>query len=258
MLSTIAAENLAKDGRVQGEKWFETYNGWFADPENMRIFTSSVMRSGLLPQRPLEILYIGSASGVLGEELVRALGSGHLTLVDISQKHLELNTNPETTKLLLDVVNMDLRMKFDVIMMRSFLDYFPSRKKQIAVLGTVKKHLASGGVFINQPAYISDHEARNLISQAYCSVPSVGQRLFQSGDLSRLYSRAGLGLPIRYGEGKLMRITEKDHISRYGITPSDVATIQSIVAGTEHFANVTEDGYILTFEFPIFMTPYWS
>jgi hypothetical protein len=253
MLSKIAAENLAKDRKVLGKQWFQTYGGWFSDRENIQTFINSVIGSRLLPHHNLEILYLGSASGVVGEELLQTLQRGHLTIVDVSQEHLDLNTNPSTTKLCLDVLGMNLHKKFDVVMMRSFLDYFPSRADQIAVLRTVRNHLVSGGTFINQPAFISDIKARDLISQAYCSVPSIGKRLFQSHDIGDLYAEAGFNPPIKYGESKHMMITDQDHIVRYGISGSDVKMIQSIVKNAEPFAEVTERGYNLEFEFPIFI-----
>ena len=252
MISAIAIDNLAKDGRVLGKKWFQTYGGWFSDYENMQIFTDSVTQTNLLPNRKLEILYVGSASGALGEELIRTLGQGHLTLVDISQKHLALNTNPFTTKLCMDVLEMDLRKKFDVVMMRSFLDYFPSAAEQIQVLRIVRNHMRHDGVFINQPAFIPDTNARSIISRAYCSIPNIGRRWFQSWDIDDLYAEAEFNPTLKYGSGKRMRITEQDHIDRYAITPSDVVAIQSIVKDAKPFAEITEKGYALTFEFPIF------
>ena len=256
-ISEIAADNLAKDGKVLGKQWFQTYGGWFSDRENMQTFINSVTGSRLLPHHSLEILYLGSASGILGEELLRTLRQGHLTLVDVSQQHLDLNTNPATTKLCLDVLGMNLGKKYDVVMMRSFLDYFPSRTDQVAVLRTVGNHLKPGGLFINQPAFIPDVNTRDLISRAYCSVPSIGKRLFQSYDLCDLYAQADFNPPLKYGEGKRMRITEEDHIARYDISGSDVETIQSIVKDAKPSAEVTEHGYILEFEFPIFINPHW-
>ncbi len=253
MLSKIAADNLKKDGKVLGEKWFQTYGGWFSDRENMQIFTDSIIRGcSLRAQHDLEILYVGSASGELGEQFVRALGGGHLTLVDVAEEHLKLNTNPATTKLCMDVLGMNLNKKFDIVMMRSFLDYFPTMNEQIAVLKVVKEHLRPGGLFINQPASIPTAHARNVISRAYCSVPNIGKRLFQSWDIGHLYASAGLGgAPFIYGDGKIMRITEQDHIARYAITPTDIVTLQTILKDAERSVEITKNGYTLSFEFPI-------
>ncbi len=72
-----------------------------------------------------------------------------------------------TKKICCDLLNMNLNKKFDLIIMRSALDYFPTVKIQIDILKILKKHLKKDGIFINQPAYIPDKRERNIISNIY-------------------------------------------------------------------------------------------
>lgn len=243
--------NLERDKKVLGENWLSTYGNYFSDLENIWLFIDSV--KPLLPNKPLDILYVGSASGLLGEELLKALGQGSLTLFDISQEHLNANDNPQTKKICGDLLEMELNKKFDLIIMRSSLDYFPSNELQIKVLKIIKNHLKAGGLFINQPAYISDPKNRDLISQIYNSIDKIGNRYFQSTDLESLYREAGLTSFQKIGDGKIMIITEKDQTERYDLTATEIKTIQQII-GLKKTPNaeVTETGYILKFEFPIF------
>ena len=251
MPSEIAKHNLEKDKRVQGKDWFSTYGNYFADEENIASFVQTIKSH--LPDKELTILYAGSASGLLGERLLSNLGKGSLTLVDMSQEHLNANTNPNTEKILGDLLELDLGRKFDLILMRSSLDYFPTRALQVQVLKIIKSHLQDGGVLINQPAYISDVHERDLISGAYNAGDKIGKRLFQSTDIGSLYEAAGLEQPVKIGDGKIMYLTEKDHIKRYGLNPDDVAVIQGILKGAVQNAQVTKDGYSMKFEFPIFL-----
>jgi hypothetical protein len=69
-----------------------------------------------------------------------------------------------------------------------------------------------------------------------------------------LYSEAGFTKPIKIGEGKIMEISEKDHIERYEINDAEIKDIQNILVGASANAQVTPTGYTLQFEFPIFIS----
>lgn len=251
MSSEIAKYNLEKDKKVLGKEWLSTYGSWFSDEENIQLFINAVKPT--LPDKELDILYVASASGLLGERLINSLGKGKLTIVDVSQKHLDENRNPKTKKVCVDLLEMDLGKKFDLIIMRSSLDYFPSRLLQIKVLKIIKKHLKVGGLFINQPAYIPDIKERDLISKVYNTVDKIGVRFFQSTDMDSIYVEAGFGVPRKIGESKTMILTEKDHVERYELTSGDIETIRKILGENGKNIQITKDGYILKFEFPIFL-----
>jgi SAM-dependent methyltransferase len=193
MTSTISKYNLDKDKKVLGKKWFTTYSGWFSDEDNIQSFIKTV--TPYLSQKSLDILYVASASGLLGERLLEYLKASKLTIVDMSQKHLNENKNRNTIKIKTDILGMNLKKKFDVILMRSSLDYFPSKSLQIKVLKIIKKHLKSDGIFINQPAYIPDIKERDIISSIYNQNKKIGKRLFQSTDIESIYQKAGFSCP---------------------------------------------------------------
>ncbi|PIR03586.1 MAG: hypothetical protein COV59_05350 [Candidatus Magasanikbacteria bacterium CG11_big_fil_rev_8_21_14_0_20_39_34] len=251
MFSSIAKKNLEKDSRVLGKAWEGTYGGYFSDKKNIQNFLERIIP--FLPEYPLDILYVASASGILGEAIIRYLGKGNLTLVDISQKHLNANNNPNTKKICCDLLNLDLRKKFDLVVMRSSLDYFPTRESQVKVLKIIKDHIKKNGLFINQPAYVSNMKDRDIISHIYTSVEKIGDRLFQSEDLEGIYIEAGYKQFKKIGEGEKLIITQEDHIKRYNLGEDDIAYIQSIITQNSSYAEKTEDGYILRFDFPIFL-----
>ncbi len=253
MATGIVQDNLNKDKNVLGKEWLATYGSYFSDEENIQIFVDAVKPH--LPYKNLDILYLASASGLLGERLTENLdGNNSLTIVDVSQIHLDENKNPKTTKICVDWLEMNLHKQFDIIMLRSSLDYFPTRELQIKALTIVKNHLKPDGIFINQPAYIPTLEERDIISKAYNCTGKIGQRLFQSADIVDLYYEAGFDTPKRIGEGKLMKITEQDHIKRYQIGSDDIKAIQEILKFAKSSGFVTETGYELDFEFPIFIS----
>jgi len=251
MFSKIAEFNLKRDKNVQGKRWLLTYGNWFSDKQNIKSFINAVIP--FLPKKELDILYVASASGLLGENLLMTLGKGTLTLVDISKEHLDENDNPTTEKICGDLLKMSLKRKFDLVIMRSSLDYFPSEDLQIKVLKIIKDHIKDNGIFVNQPAYISDLKERNSISEAYNTVDKIGKRFFQSSDISSIYAKAGFGTPQRIGESKAMYLTEQDHTKRYGLDMSDISVIQRIIKEAKHNTQVTSSGYSLKFEFPIFL-----
>ncbi len=251
MTSRLAKYNLDRDKKVLGKEWLLTYGNYFSDEDNIQLFISAV--KPFLPNKELDILYVASASGLLGERLLANLGKANLTIVDISQKHLDENKNPKTKRFCLDLLDMDLGKKFDLIIMRSALDYFPSEELQITVLKIIKRHLKSEGLFINQPAYISDVVERNLVSLMYNTVNKIGKRLFQSSDLESIYLNAGFNFFEKIGGGKILNLTEQDHIKRYGLTGDDIGLGQEILKDCKNSARVTKKGYNLKFEFPIFL-----
>ncbi len=253
MPSDITQHNLDRDKNVLGKEWLSTYGNWFSDEGNIGAFVDAV--KPLLPDHELDILYVASASGLLGESLLKYLGKGDLTIVDISKKHLDENHNPKTKKICVDLLEMNLDKKFDVIIMRSALDYFPSTELQIKVLKIIKEHLKNDGIFINQPAYISDLKQREVVSRLYNSIDKIGKRLFQSVDMPLLYEQAGFSLPKKIGESKDMILTEQEHVERYGLDENDIKQAQIILEGSNGSnIKVTDHGYKLRFEFPIFMS----
>lgn len=139
-------------------------------------------------------------------------------------------------------------------MMRSSLDYFPSRALQIRVLKIIAKHLKPDGLFINQPAYVPDVKERDLVSKIYNSINKIGRRFFQSTDIGSIYLEAGLGKPKKIGISKVMHLTEQDHIKRYDLKSKEIKTIQKIIETGKHSAKVTKSGYTLKFQFPIFVS----
>ncbi len=251
MLSDIAKNNLQKDQNVLGRKWATTYGGYFSDPGNIDFFISTVIP--YLSDRPLDVLYAASASGLLGEKLLEQLGRGTLTLVDISKKHLNENINKKTKKICADLFTMDLGHQFDLILMRSSLDYFPSADLQVEVLQTIKQHLKKDGVFINQPAFISDPHERDVMSCISQDTRKIGDRYFQSTDLESFYRKAGFLQFKQIGIGKPMILTQQDHIDRYQITQKDIEAIQQMIPIEAESMHVTTTGYKLIFQFPIFL-----
>ncbi len=252
MTSSITKYNLEKDKKVLGKKWLTTYGGWFSDEENIQNFIDSAQP--FIPKGDISILYVASASGLLGERLIVKLGRGHLTIVDIGEEHLKENKNPLTIKIKADLLNLDLKKQFDLIIMRSSLDYFPSSDLQIKVLKNIVQHMTPHGVFINQPAFIEDLEERNCISRAYNSNNKIGKRFFQSSDLPFIYSKSGLSSPKKIGEGKIMEINQKDHIDRYDISDDDIDVMKNELKDVKNSAMVTNTGYIMKFSFPIFLS----
>jgi len=251
MASPIATYNLERDKKVLGKEWLTTYGNWFSDETIIQQFIDVV--TPILPTGEVDILYAASASGLLGERLVSSLGRGRLTIADMSQKHLDENDNPNTTKICVDLLEMDLGKQFDVIIMRSSLDYFASREFQVEVLKILKKHLKENGVFINQPAYISNPEERDRMSRAYNAVDKIGNRFFQSIDLESIYTEAGFKDFKKISAGTDMHITEQEHIERYALAVEDILKIQAILKVDGDNVKLTENGYELMFEFPIFI-----
>ncbi len=251
MFSRAAAYNLKRDKKVLGKEWLKTYGNYFSNEENITMFIKAV--KPLLPRGPLEILYVASASGLLGERLLEKLGQGRLTLVDISNKHLRGNTNPETKKICADLLKLDLRKQFDVVIMRSSLDYFPTTELQIRVLKIIRKHLKSGGLFVNQPAYITNLIDRDKLDKVYNQTPNIGNRHFQSKDIKEIHKSAGFSYFKKIGTSKDLIITEKEHVERYNIGSKDIFKIQETIGKNSRYARVTRNGYILRFKFPIFL-----
>ncbi|MCC7004483.1 class I SAM-dependent methyltransferase, partial [Candidatus Nomurabacteria bacterium] len=214
MISRVAKYNLERDKNVLGKQWLSTYGNYFSSEENILNFIQAV--APFVGTKKLDILYVASASGLLGEKVVQHFG-GNLTIIDVSQKHLDENKNPKTTKICEDLLNMNLNKKFDLIIMRSSLDYFPSKSLQIKVLKIIRRHLRDGGMFVNQPAYIPDLKERDIFCKIYNSSSKIGKRYFQSDDIVHLYKSAGFAFFRKISNGKELNITEKDHVERYEI-----------------------------------------
>ncbi len=252
--------NLVRDKNVLGKEWLNTYNEYFSNQENIELFILKTLQY-IPKKKQLKILYPCSASGMLGESLVKILEhkgiSIELVLVDISQEHFEENKNPKTKKILADITKLDLGQLFDIIIMRSSLDYFPNKKLQIQVLSKLKKHLNEKGVFFNQAASMPSLIERDLADKIYKSNNKIGKRHFQcKQDIGKIYRNGGFEKIKKIGEGIPLVLTEKEHAKRYEINRIQIEKIQKSIekvpSKKRPNIRITETGYQMKFVFPIY------
>ena len=252
--------NLLRDKKVLGKSWGQTYNKYFGNKKNMLAFVKKIFPH-IPKKKELKILYACSGPGFLGEDLVSALEKKRikatLLLVDVSKKHLEQNKNPKTRKLCSDLLKARIREKFDVIIMRSSLDYFWTEKSQVRILKKLKRWLNAGGVFFNQAASMPTLVQRNLADKIYSSNNKIGKRHFQcDSDIFKIYKKSGFEKIRKIGTAPELKISEKEHAERYSISKEDVKRIQKISAKipAKKRPNIkaTETGYSMTFIYPIY------
>ncbi len=259
-LQSITRENLSRDQRVLGKAWNQTYKHYFGNPENIQSFVRQIL-SRVPKRRKLAILYPASGSGALGEALRNALKKkrveASLTLVDASARQLDENKNSSTKKILQDLLAPRLNGRFDVAIMRSSLDYFPTERLQANVLSMVRKHLAKGGVFFNQAASMPTLTERNLADQIYDSTTKIGRRHFQCPqDIRPIYEKAGFVKFKKIGSAPKLIVTEKEHQERYGVTAKEIGRIRKMIGRVPEKkrpnVKTTQKGYRLKFQFPIY------
>jgi SAM-dependent methyltransferase len=260
LTKNFSKENLKKDRKVLGKAWNKTYNSYFGNIQNINYFIEKALP--LLPKKTkLKILYPCSAAGLLGEELVKALakkgiGSG-LTLVEISKEHLNQNKNPKTKKNAVDVLAFQTKEKFGAIIMRSSLDYFPTRKIQVKLLSKISRLLEHSGIFINQMAVMPSEEERKLADKIYNSNKKIGKRHFQlPKEIKELYENSGFCNVRKIGDASKLVITEKEHSERYALGRKEIQKIRNLIlkipAKKRPSIKTTKKGYALEFAFPIF------
>ncbi len=259
-LSEVTKRNVHRDRRVLGRNWSRVYGNYFSDERVLRSFVDLSSRHlEALPKKP-KILYVCSGTGLLGERVVEHLRKRgkmpSLTIVDASEAQLSQNTNPATHKVLGDLLRLHLHEKFDLVIMRSSLDYFHTPALQVAALKRVKAHMANGGIFINQCAALPTLAERNLANAIYSANPKIGKRHFQSIDLPALYTRAGLDVE-KLGAAPQLFLSSSDHVLRYGLSLDEVAKIQRLIASTpaakRPSIKIASKSYKLTFDFPIYV-----
>ena len=262
-LHPATKENLGRDRLVVVKAWGKVYGGYFSDERVLNAFIRAGRKHWeALPKNP-RVLYVCSGNGLLGERLAGHLRkeglNPKLTIVDASKEQLEQNPNPATRKLRLDVLNMDLNEKFDLIIMRSSLDYQHTPELQVQMLERIARHLKPDGIFLNQAASFRTKTERDLADDIYKTTPQIGDRHFQwHGDLGELHDKAGLEKPKKLGEAPVLRLTHEDHASRYGITHDDVKRIQEMIRriprNERKAIKTTTEGYEIKCQFPIYAT----
>ncbi|MDD4983367.1 MAG: class I SAM-dependent methyltransferase [Candidatus ainarchaeum sp.] len=261
-ITKISKNNLETDKNVLGKNWNKTYNSYFSDTTNINLFIKACLpHIKKLNKKKIEILYVAGGNGLLGEKLILSLKKhnikSELTLLDISQKQLDENKNPKTKKVLADILTCDLCTKFDLIIMRSSLDYIYKEKLQVKALKNIKKHLTESGLFINCCAAMPTNKDRDLADKIYASNKLIGKRHFQSKEsISELYSKAGFKELKLIGKSNNMKLTEKEHIERYDFTKIEIEKIQKIILKSKvqpKNIKITKTGYLLDFIFPIYL-----
>lgn len=197
----------------------------------------------------------------MGEELVRVLKrknrNANLTLIDISKKHLDENKNKETTKIVGDVLKVDLQKKFDVVIMRSSLPYFPSVALKVKLLNRIHDWLKRGGVFIHQVSTADTEKDKKMIDYIYGPLFKMGVKGYSTRyDILSLYQMSGFARIQRIGKAPTLFVSEKEHQARYGTTQKEIRQIQAKIRKSDKVKNViwTKRGYRLTFPFSIYVT----
>ncbi|MDO8647918.1 MAG: class I SAM-dependent methyltransferase [Candidatus Diapherotrites archaeon] len=257
---SMARENLAHDSKVLGKKWNNTYNKYFGSKKNMLSFVKQVIPYTLKMSK-VQVLYACSGPGFLGEELLNELEKkrirADLVLLDISKEHLSQNKNQKTRKICADLLKAKIEGKFDIIIMRSSLDYFWTEKTQIQALKKLEKMLKPTGVFFNQAASMPTLMQRNLADKIYSSNEKMGKRHFQCpADIAKICLAGGFSKIKKIGNAPELIVTEKEHIERYSTSKKNIAKIQGIInkipAEKRPNIKLTKTGYSLKFIFPIY------
>lgn len=257
-LNKITKENLFRDRFVLGESWNKTYGRYFSDKKVLDSFVNVFLKLDL-PNR-INVLYPCSGNGLLGEFVCEKLKvKGYkigLTLVDASKEHLDQNKNKETKKICKDVLEFKTKTRYNLIIMRSSLDYFYKKSLQVKVLRKIKSLLTKQGFFVNQCASMPTIKERDLADKIYVSNNKIGRRHFQGSDVYKIYKKAGFKSCKLVKEAPIMIITEKEHIERYKFSKDEVAKVKKIIYAAKEFKHPniknTKKGYIMKFHFPIY------
>ncbi|VVC71793.1 Methyltransferase domain protein [uncultured archaeon] len=229
-LSALAKRNLHGDRNVQGKQWKTAVDGYWHSAKSAKDFIRLCRQElNALPDAP-RVLELGSADGFLGESVCAYLRSKgkrpHLTLVDMSKAHLRENKHKHTRKIQADLLTLNLTKTaghFDLILMRSVLHYFPSAELQIQVLKRVRRHLAHGGVFLNQAFIAATPEESKLRSASRATTRKVGLRYMPyHRDVPRFYAKAGFTNMRNLGDMPLVHPSLASLIRRSDLTRADI------------------------------------
>ena len=175
--------NLEKDNHVQGKKWLSTNSGYFNSKKVFSAFLDALKKIENALLEKVLIADLGAGIGNLGELIKKHLESRGfkviLYLIDASQKQLNANKNQDTIKIIQDLEEFNLPVKFDLIIMRSVLHYFANTKRQLKDLKKIKAHLNKNGFFINQAHCLSNKTEANIMQKMYCN-KKFGKRKFST------------------------------------------------------------------------------
>lgn len=262
-MQSITKENLFKDRFVLGKNWNKTYKGYFSDPKVLDVFANVILKLNIPKNKVLNILYVCSGTGLLGEYVCSKLqAKGYetkLTLLESSKDQLQQNKNKKTKKICIDLLEFKSKTKYDLIIMRSSLDYFSKLNSQVKALKIIKGLMKTNALFVNQCAAFPTIIERNLADKIYASNNKIGKRHFQSNeDISEIYGKSGFKNIKLIKNAPIMKLTEKEHIERYKITKKEVIKIQNHIISlkSKNRPNIdkTKSGYRMNFNFPIYFT----
>ena len=109
-------------------------------------------------KKKAKILDLGAGTGIISEVIVEQ-GYSNLTLIDISDKALEIAKNKEKLKnakfLVKDFTKDKIKGKFDVVLESMSLDYFKD-KVLFKILNNIKSCLKNQGIFVAVDRHIPE------------------------------------------------------------------------------------------------------
>ncbi|HYD89985.1 MAG TPA: methyltransferase domain-containing protein [Flavobacterium sp.] len=247
--------NLLADKKVYG-RWKELNAEYFSDPKTIEALYELFANSKTALPKDCGVVEFGSAEGMVGEYFKDMLSVNHrvsLTIVDAIAEHVHANENPETEKIVADLLNYSEKERFDLAIARSLLHYF-SIEEQKTVLKNIFNSLKSGGYFLVQ-AFIQKDEDLDLFLKLNRFVGKELQLVPITKLINQLEEVGFKVVPL--GDAPTWRCSSENLQNRYDLSNDELITMRNMIIQTANKSrrgfDVTDSGFTVPIPFQVLM-----
>lgn len=241
-----------------------TYGNWasgnelFADEKPIKLLYEMFMAAKPELPETISIAEFGSAEGLVGEYFARQLKEDgyntSLTLVDAIKEHLDVNVNPETSKLNKNLLDISFANEFDLGILRSVFHYF-SKESQDLVASNIFRAIKPGGYFVSQN-FVQYTDSLDLYLEFNHAIGKVFQ-LEQESEIVSMFERVGFKEVIHLGDLPTWHFAANKLQNRYKLTTEAIMHMREKIVNTPEEKRVgfevTEDGFTVPIPYKVFL-----
>lgn len=249
--------NIEAD-RLTFGKWSKR-NDQFAETEPLRILYEMFEKANMdLPDDPKVIEY-GSADGIVGEYFRERLAQDgynpQLTILDAVKENLDANTNPETRKVQINLLDLNVQNEYDLGLVRSVFHYFvPDAQKYVAK--NIYNSLKPGGYLLSQN-FIQPKSDLELYLRINRMIGKYFQIEADEGVITKMFSDTGFAEVRKLGDMPVWEYTSENLKTRYDLNDSNIQEMRQLILDTPEPSRrgfrVTETGFVLPVPYKVFL-----
>lgn len=226
-MNSINAYNLKADKNTWG-LWSQMNKEYFSNPKSAESLWKLFEKCNLSFKKELELVEFGSADGYLGKFFALKMSKNHkvkLNIIDKIEEHLFANKDIDVEKIHTDLLELNVKRKFDLGLVRSVLHYF-SKKDTLTVLHNIRNSMKPDSYVLFQ-LFVQDDKNMKLFLKLNRFVGKKLQLISLETNLTlinQVFSKVDY-----IGDAMLWNCTSKNLAKRYSLSDNQIQQMKQMI-----------------------------